>query len=376
MADMLGVPGEPKGSVPDGTSEEGSFNALAALLEDGTSGPLASRAIKTAREKFSSPEFDHSPSDEHWLGLKEIADLFEAMAEEADIPKRFMSSLSPGMGKTTIAIEATKAFLADERFKGDGVIYFLSRLEEIKALIEAMGLDKKDVGVLTSDEGINALGNPTPEDARVLFTTQNRLEGYSKNGTLFAGMKQLHYKGKVRKVKVWDEAILPSTALTLDKDSLLGILRDLRPKKPELAASIEEFAISLGKHDGDRITMPDIDRENLSHDDFRGYFTGRDKDTAEALHSLSGRVVRVRKDNLNGAVGLDYEDILPPDMTPLLILDASGGLRKTYGFWEEHRGGLQKLYSPPKSYQGLTIHHWDQGAGKTAYRNRERPFPC
>ena len=167
VADML--------SIPEGVSEV-PFNALSALLVNGTSGPLATKAVETTREKFS--EWDHSPSDEHWLGLKEIADLFESMADGADIPKRFMSSLPPGMGKTTIAIEATKAFLADERFKGEGVIYFLSRLEEIETLIKAMGLESNDVGVLTSDDTLNALGNPIPQNARVLFTTQHRLEVY------------------------------------------------------------------------------------------------------------------------------------------------------------------------------------------------------
>jgi hypothetical protein len=53
----------------------------------------------------------------------------------------------------------------------------------------------------------------------------------------------------------------------------------------------------------------------------------------------------------------------------MLILDASGGLRKTYDFWSKHRGELKTLYSPPKSYSGLTIHHFDRAAGKSRHHH-------
>lgn len=63
-------------------------------------------------------------------------------------------------------------------------------------------------------------------------------------------------------------------------------------------------------------------------------------------------------------------DDLPKDLTPMLILDASGELRKTYAFWEKYRKDLGEslkfLRSPTKTYRGLTIHHWNKGAGKSA----------
>src|SRR5262249_45686207 len=33
-----------------------------------------------------------------------------------------------------------------------------------------------------------------------------------------------------------------------------------------------------------------------------------------------------------------------------------------------HRGGLQFLHSPQKGYKGLTIHHWNEGSGRTAHK--------
>ena len=53
----------------------------------------------------------------------------------------------------------------------------------------------------------------------------------------------------------------------------------------------------------------------------------------------------------------------------MLILDASGDLRVTYKAWQLGRGGLKRLPSVDKTYNGLTIHHWDRAAGKACYRN-------
>jgi hypothetical protein len=84
----------------------------------------------------------------------------------------------------------------------------------------------------------------------------------------------------------------------------------------------------------------------------------------EALFKMSGKRVRVRKDLANAA--LDYEDIFPDDLGPLLVLDASGQQRKVYEFWHADRKGLSFLRSPQKDYSGLTIHHWKRGAGQKA----------
>ena len=59
---------------------------------------------------------------------------------------------------------------------------------------------------------------------------------------------------------------------------------------------------------------------------------------------------------------------LPVDLAPMLILDASGRQRQTYEFWFKNRGKLRFLESPQKSYEGLTIHHWNRGAGKDAQK--------
>jgi hypothetical protein len=54
----------------------------------------------------------------------------------------------------------------------------------------------------------------------------------------------------------------------------------------------------------------------------------------------------------------------------MLILDASGQQRRTYEYWQRHRGGVIALKSPEKSYKDFTVHHWDIGSGKASQRRR------
>jgi len=53
----------------------------------------------------------------------------------------------------------------------------------------------------------------------------------------------------------------------------------------------------------------------------------------------------------------------------VVILDVSGRVRKTYQFWEEYRRDLVILPTAIKRYDNLTIHVWDKGASKSAFRS-------
>ena len=329
--------------------------------------PVVKRSIVIAGHKTSV-----SLEDAFWKGLKEIAKVYEEMAEGRADKAFYVSSLPTGMGKTTIAKQSTKALLADSEFKNVGVIYFLARLEEIESLVKDMDLKPDEFAVWTHRDELNALGNPVREEARVLFTTQKRLEGYSKGGTHFAAMKELRHKGKPRQVRVWDEAILPALELTADMDGLYGLLHGLSKISDDLRDTIKRFADTLEDHVDEFITMPDIDEDKGELFGFVGLFAEDwQRKAAEALWHLSGHVVRVRRVGKRG-VTLGYEDILPADLAPMLILDASADLRETYRFWEDHRRTLVRLNSPKKSYAGLTIHHWEMPSGSHWFNLRDK----
>jgi hypothetical protein len=54
-------------------------------------------------------------------------------------------------------------------------------------------------------------------------------------------------------------------------------------------------------------------------------------------------------------------------MYPLIVLDASGRVRKFYSDLQEHRGIVHKLKSAPKSYRNLTVNVWQRGGGKGSW---------
>ena len=325
---------------------------------------LTQITLNKLRDRFKA--HGHEPSQDHWKGLEHIAKTIEFMAAGVLAPNFYVSFLPPGIGKTSTLIEAVKA-MTEADYQDRGIIIFLSRLEEINNLVKQMDLPEHEYAVIVSkDRPENDLGNQAKTEARVLFTTQQQLEIRSRRGDAFEQITAFHYKGKPRQVRVWDEAILPSITFTLERYDLSELFKTLvREKKHELKDELEGLFKGL-EHtkDGDLVQIPDIDRYGIGLDEAKAWFEKEENKVAvEALWSLSGRTVRVRVDNF-GNTALDYDDILPADLAPMLILDASGQQRNTYKLWFKGRKGLEFLHSPQKSYEGFTIHHWDRGAGK------------
>jgi hypothetical protein len=94
----------------------------------------------------------------------------------------------------------------------------------------------------------------------------------------------------------------------------------------------------------------------------------QDQQAITALWLLSGKTVSVRHDGAYGNTVLDYRETLPEGLAPLVVLDASGRVRTTYRQWRENRGGLKLLTPAMKRYDNLTVHCWQTGGGKSAFR--------
>lgn len=186
----------------------------------------------------------HSPSKEHWKGIDQIVKVIEGMAcrihENPETPTKYkeftptfyLSSLPCGMGKTTAMIETVKALLKLDYYKPVAFIIFLSRKDEIEAIVQRMSLDKSDYACLTSDEHINKKYGDfyNRDNVRVLFTTQAMLESRCHDGDKlkqFSDISDFYYHGKPRQVKIWDEAILPASVFTLKVRKLQQTILDL-----------------------------------------------------------------------------------------------------------------------------------------------------
>ncbi len=352
---------------------------------------LTDRTIAALRERFAG--WGHHPSPENWRALRAIAATIEAMADGKATDATYLSSAPVGAGKTETICEALVQLVADPRYEGVGCIVFLAQVDHVKDLAEkllARGISQEDIAIEIGmreekNNEIRALGRgyyriiskgkregqlkweSEHREARVIVSTQAMLLNMVRMGWLHDYERIWHYQEKPRAVRIWDEAILPAEAAVATEDSIEAFIRDLRARgHTDAADRVEAWFQEVIRTRG-AIEVPDFMLAAFDDDDER---LPADTPTARML-AIPGREVRVR-DDYDGKRALHYDELLPKNFAPLLVCDASGGLRAMYRAWEEHRGGLVPLPSGGKTYEGLTIHHWDHPAGMAAHRNVEK----
>ncbi len=318
---------------------------------------------------------NHHPSVDHWQALEDVARTMEDMVNGTAPSKVFLSAIDPGVGKSTTVIHFTRALVASTEHHDVGMLICVGRLDEAKSIALTIGIPPDKLAVLTSKDELNALSGTIATDAQVLVTTQQRIER-ATDGRSFAEATAFHYRGRPRQVRVWDEAFLPGVAVTLDRDDLCILPKLVRPFSPECADALLGFAVGLtDKRDGDAVDVPDFEAlygQSL-YDVLAAAagISGRLRDdqqmAATALVTLNGRTARVRRDGRTGATLLTYRDTLPDDLAPLLVLDASGRVRQTYKWMEQHRRSLVRLTAATKDYGPLTIQTWQTSGSKSGF---------
>ena len=331
---------------------------------------LTERTLSALREAFA--QYGHQPSEAMWVGIRALIEALVCMANGTLDPLAFLSPLDPGVGKTETIIQFVRNLLASARHTHVGVLICVSHLKEIRTLARKMGLVKTDFAVYTTDEEMNALGSDDLGIARVLFVTQQMVESRLSDGRPFGSLTLFHFRGAARQVKIWDEAMLPAEELTLNVDGLARLPSLLRKLASPLADAIHAVCQQVRCLANDSCCrFPDfVTDQELAYEDAKVAFAkepARDREAARILWHLSGKTVRVRKD-VTGNTLLDYRNHLPDDFFPVVILDASGRVRTTYQNWQNDRGNLVTLATAHKKYDNLTIHVWNRGGGKAAFR--------
>lgn len=278
------------------------------------------------------------------MALAAIAKTLEAMANGTCSSAIHLSSLDPGVGRTTTIIHFLRALLDFEHHRSVAALVCVRRREQIEAIVAEANLRPEDFAVLTADNELNALGCGLPQRARVLFTTHSMVERRCHN-RCFAEVAAFHYRGRPRAVRIWDEAILPGQTLTVSRDALGYLFEPLRAVNPALADALEDLFLELRcKADGAIHTIPDLgEMYGVDLNTALGIVNGGPAEqvaAVEALWFLFGKTVTIRRDGVFGNTLLDYRDTLPDDIKPLLALDASARVRTVYRFWQERRGGL------------------------------------
>ena len=105
---------------------------------------LAQKTIEAVRQRFEGYK-DHAPADEYYSELEQIATVIQGMADAKSSleSKYYVSTLPPGIGKTTTVEEAMRLIVSDPASGGVGVILFIERVAEIAKIVDSLGLPKE-----------------------------------------------------------------------------------------------------------------------------------------------------------------------------------------------------------------------------------------
>ena len=285
-------------------------------------------------------------------------------------PQYLLSSIDPGMGKTLSVAQFLRAWKAAGFVPASSVLVGVSRLEEIRTYLSHSGLTGQDVGVLTADPVMNALGVPVEEHgaARVLFTSQQMIASRTR-GKSFSEATDFHYAGTPRPLRIWDESFDPAEPVTMRVDDLAGLLAPLRGRHTKLADEVKSLVQDAwGLADGQALTIS----EGLA---YRARVAGTGGLVSEAVKTvrnlarLGSQKLRLVEQHQAGTVLAGSAPSIPDDFAPAVIIDASGRVRETYRLWESHRGTLVRLPAAANDYRNLSIHLWERAAGRSALRN-------
>ncbi len=347
---------------------------------DGAPCGLAQAAFRSLQDTFAAR--NHHPGETHLAALRDTLKTMAAMADGTAAPSVFLASLDPGIGKSSAAVEFSKALAASAEHRDVGMLICVGRLDEARALmgdLTAAGIGGR-IAARTSDDTINALSECRAHDAQVLIVTQQKVERETR-WRAFKAVSLFHYQGAPRAVRVWDEAWMPGTPITLDAAELGGLFSVAQRLSGALSTALQEFFIGLRQAaDGELVTVPDWTAlSGVGELDVLGALeqgrasaTDHHRLTASALFFVAGRQVRITKERYSadgeGRVVISYRDTLPEDLAPLVVLDASIRVRQTYADAVECRD-VVPLRQAVKDYSALTVHLWKTGGSKTAFRS-------
>ena len=359
------------------TLEQPSSVVLFDGRADATRG-LAETALASLQATFRTR--GHRPGAAHVDALRHLLETMEDMADGIAAPNVFLASLCPGIGKSSSVVAFAAALVASAEHRDAGMLVCVGRIDEAKALageMAAAGI-RQHVAVVTSDETANALSGAAAPHAQVLIVTQQMVERKTKEQS-FRSVSMFHFKGSVRAVRVWDEAWLPGAPITLDRTQLGALFSAAQQLSRPLSEALEGMFIALKDvPDGGLYAVPDwTPISGVTETDLleavkwtAGMYGEQQRLTASALFVIAGREIRVRREVYAAEdasrVLISYQDTLPDDLAPLLVLDASIRVRQTYQDAVEHRG-VQMLPEAVKDYSPLTVHLWKTGGGKTAF---------
>ena len=334
---------------------------------------LLERTMRSIREHFR--RIGHVLDGDQLGSLEEAVKVMVAMADMNASPIARLSSLDPGIGKTTSYVHFIRNIVKMEEYEDVGILICLPRLEEVSRLFAELELDRELVCIKTSDEAVNALSDTPRQDARVLITTHEQVRRLSKRHYNFADIDKFHYRGQPRQVRIWDEAYAPRSVILVTSDDISALVSALRSSCPPVAAKLEDLRERL------MATRPGPFEVGEVFGDFSPSVMAdvwavvgersANETTLRRLMDLEHSTARKADDNTAVATLFNWTQVIPEDFAPVLVFDASGRVRSAYTALERN-GDLCRLSVAPKDYSTVNVHLHNVASSRTAWRE-QRP---
>lgn len=369
---------------------------------------LEQRALSLMRARFDAQR--HYPSKEQFEALSDIIMCMEDMRTERSSNHVFLSPIDPGIGKTSALSAYLSVYLGscagappEER---QGILICINSWREIEDLLCTIRPHLSQVYVRVPKgrtfgdqqmrESYSMRNSQHPENCNSVISA-SELAADSNSAEVFIatheyisrtieryGSKQtatpLYYAGRPREVAVWDEAWVPAEPITISCRQLTEVLLCVSHLSNSayqvLFAFINEAQM---RKDGERMLFPDLGTMGITYETVDSYFdrsqsllSSREVERKSVLLyrciMASGKHVSVCNEQGYGNTVLTFTDSSPYAMAPLLVLDASGRVRKLYCDLVS-RGVVKLLRTAAKDFSNLKVHLWPRPAGKKTYNS-------
>jgi len=373
---------------------------------------LEQRALSLMRARFDAQR--HYPSEEQHKALSDIIMCMESMRTGKSANKVFLSAIDPGIGKTSALSAYLSAYLQnftskrphyiDANGEAEGILICINSWREIEDLLCAIRPYLSEVYVRVPKgrtfgdhhmREVYSMRNSNDPNECKNVVKASELATDSDNAAVFIatheyisrtierfGSKQtaepLYFHGRPRSVSVWDEAWVPAEPITVSWRQVLEVLLPISHMSEEAYKVLFGFIQDAqARKDGERMVFPNLENLGISYERIDQYFERCDAllSTSEverkstmlyACVVASGRCVSVCNEQGYGNTVLTFTDSCPYAMTPLLVLDASGRVRKLYRDMVS-RGVVELLRTATKDYSNLKVHLWPRSAGREVY---------
>ena len=325
-------------------------------------------------------ERNHRPSPEQLQGLKDIQKTMTRMLSGDALALYFISSLDPGVGKSTAISTWLQAFIKSrQQFRSKGVLLGLERLEEIQRFVKDCGMPEDCFAVMVEDgatcDGIElnsyGLGKYRAEEALVLFTTKAQIQRRSC-GRNFQEIQPFFYQGGPRAVRLWDEGFSCGTSVTINPNDFGKLLS----RMGEYSASCKHLVLKMisdtgSCNTGEVYTMPELPLTRAELLYSINWKTDEERELADMLGQMAGQPVTIREyrtKNSTSQIMVDCVRAVPDDFAPCLITDASARVKAAYDIQQKYRQNVQWLTTPEqyKSYRNLTVSVWKRSSSKVS----------